>query len=605
MSRLTSALRSLALALVLGIATTPAAAWERALTADESAWSLAIDAAGDIVAAGYHRDPVTHVVSGLLLKLAGDDGHEMWRREIAGTGDGAVLAAVALDANGDAFVVGTVTNADRDIVMAKIAGGDGLVLWRHDLDGSAPVEPGSYQTDLGVGVGVGPDGDPIFAAAIYHWTEETNFLAIKFTSTIGAETWRHEVDGGIAGNELLVGFTLAPNGDPLLAGALNRATTSQDFAAVRLANSDGAEEWRYARDGGRGDVEGAYRVVVDPNGDVVAVGNLVQRAEASAIDPAIVKLDGATGTELWAYAPKVPGYAYATHVALDRSGNIFTAGRNLNGTFVMKVLADGTPAWLTSSSGSDERVWAVGTDAAGNTIVSGTFGDPGRLGIVARAGNDGAEIWRVERPTVTGATTAHVDSAGRVIAFGSNANVGDIETNGIALRLAPEISGQTLHVTDYASAAAKRALKLQSRHTGLILATAGGPSDPTIVGATLDLHNPESGELESATLAAGQWTAKPSPTGGITHRFKGSKTDPCQKVTVSNGKIEATCKGAGLGFTLDEATQGTLALRLRTGTVSYCANFGGTVQRDSGTLGAGKGSFKAKDAPAPASCSAP
>lgn len=601
----TSPFRSLALALVLGMATTPAAAWERELTADESAWSVAIDPAGDIIGAGYHRDPATHVVSGLVLKLAGNDGREVWRREIAGTGNGAVLADVALDGNGDAFVVGTVTNADRDIVMAKISGDDGRVLWRHDLDGSAPTEPGSYQTDLGIGVGVGPDGDPIFAAAIYHWTEETNFLAIKFMSTIGSERWRHEVDGGIAGNELLVGLTLAADGDPLLVGALHRETTSQDFAVVRLANADGAEEWRYARDGGLQDGEAAYRVAVDADGDVFAVGKFVQREGDASFDPAVVKLDGATGTELWAYAPTIAAYAYSTHVALDASGNVFTAGRSANGTFALKVLADGTPAWLTHSSGMDDRLRALGTDAGGNVVTAGTFGDPGHLGIVARAGSDGVEIWRVERTTVSGATTAHVDAAGRVVAFGSNAEGGDLGTKGIALRLAPEISGRALRVTDHSDAAAKRSLKLQSRHTGLILATPGGPSDPTIVGATLDLHNPESGELTSATLAATKWTVRSSPKGGITYRLKGGPTDPCQKITVSNGKIEAKCQGTGLGFTLDEATQGTLALRLRTGTISYCASFGGAVQHDFGTLGVGKGSFKAQSAPAPASCPVP
>ena len=57
-------------------------------------------------------------------------------------------------------------------------------------------------------------------------------------------------------------------------------------------------------------------------------------------------------------------------------------------------------------------------------------------------------------------------------------------------------------------------------------------------------------------------------------------------------------------FTLDEPTQGSLGLRLSTGTgnLRRCIVFGGTVNRDAGSMGRGAGVFKASEAPPPLAC---
>jgi hypothetical protein len=64
--------------------------------------------------------------------------------------------------------------------------------------------------------------------------------------------------------------------------------------------------------------------------------------------------------------------------------------------------------------------------------------------------------------------------------------------------------------------------------------------------------------------------------------------------------VAGVCGGAGIGFTLDEPAQGTLAVRLTLGTgpfaVRLCTRFGGTVKNDV------PGYFRAQDAPTPAAC---
>jgi hypothetical protein len=77
-------------------------------------------------------------------------------------------------------------------------------------------------------------------------------------------------------------------------------------------------------------------------------------------------------------------------------------------------------------------------------------------------------------------------------------------------------------------------------------------------------------------------------------------------VIVRAGRLTATCAGAGLAFTLDEAAQGALALGFTPGDGRRtCTVFGGVVSKDAPVMGSRPGQFNAKNAPAPASCPLP
>ena len=67
--------------------------------------------------------------------------------------------------------------------------------------------------------------------------------------------------------------------------------------------------------------------------------------------------------------------------------------------------------------------------------------------------------------------------------------------------------------------------------------------------------------------------------------------------------LEASCRGPGIAFTLDEASQGALVAELRVdGAPLQCFRFGGDVERDEGHDGARGGAFVARRAPATAAC---
>ena len=114
------------------------------------------------------------------------------------------------------------------------------------------------------------------------------------------------------------------------------------------------------------------------------------------------------------------------------------------------------------------------------------------------------------------------------------------------------------------------------------------------------MRNPETGEQATVDLPAEGWRAAKSG-----YRFVGP--GPCRKVALGRGRLSASCRGADLAFSLDEAQQSALEVELELGARAlFCARFGGDVRQNTGTgPSSPRGSFAATNAPAPESCALP
>ena len=136
--------------------------------------------------------------------------------------------------------------------------------------------------------------------------------------------------------------------------------------------------------------------------------------------------------------------------------------------------------------------------------------------------------------------------------------------------------------------------------------------DPVADGASVQLYN-ANGSGESTCLAlpsvAGSWRLSGLPS-RPKYRYKdaAAANGPCKTAAIAIGsgiKVICTAKQAPLAYSLDEPSQGAIAVRITSGGTTWCATFGGQVVRDSGTdppVDGGRGQFSAKDAPAPAAC---
>jgi hypothetical protein len=103
----------------------------------------------------------------------------MWRYDLAG--QFSAVQDLALDAAGDVYVTGT-NGEFINFLAAKITGGTGTELWRHEIGGN----------DVGVGlaVAVDPVGAPVFAGEV-----DLDFALLGFEPMSGAPLWSYTLTG--------------------------------------------------------------------------------------------------------------------------------------------------------------------------------------------------------------------------------------------------------------------------------------------------------------------------------------------------------------------------------------------------------------------------
>jgi len=101
----------------------------------------------------------------------------------------------------------------------------------------------------------------------------------------------------------------------------------------------------------------------------------------------------------------------------------------------------------------------------------------------------------------------------------------------------------------------------------------GSADDPTVAGGVLYVANASgSGEVVRVELPAAGWQAQGSPARprGFVFRDRAPGA-PIGQVTVASDRITLRGNGPGWAYTLDEAQQGRIALRLELGDSAWCA----------------------------------
>jgi len=174
-------------------------------------------------------------------------------------------------------------------------------------------------------------------------------------------------------------------------------------------------------------------LAVDSHGDVVAVGGKDEYALA-------IKLAGSTGQELWRRSYDSFGYVYSVFqsTAIDSRGNVLVAGSSMDSGHNYDILAvkldgaTGQELWHRDVHGPAHNydfAFAVATDGNDDVLVAGSTSNPigsfgSRFTIIKFAGLDGQELWRYtlllpDPPYNDVASSLAIDSFGDVIAVGS------------------------------------------------------------------------------------------------------------------------------------------------------------------------------------------
>lgn len=587
---------------VLICAMPAAASWRtRFLSPSEGggAAAVAVDGAGDVVAAGGRLSPTD---AGAVAKYDGADGAEVWHRLLSGTNpDSNYLEDVALESNGDAVVVGTFSNVgtNTDLAVVKLAAADGAEIWR-------TVVHSGY--DNGTAVAVDAGGDVVAGGGFWIGNTTRDVVVLKLAGATGVETWRWVLSAAPNDTNHVFDVAVDGAGDVIAVGTFQNA-----LGAVKLDGTTGAQIWRASLD--------AYSeptaVVLGGTGDVFVPAFL--SVGTAGDDFGVLRLSGTTGAELWRYSTRGEGWAFAVNgarsLALDAAGDVVAAGEIVNhATYqdiaVVKLAgATGSEVWRTVISGSTdpysyEQAASVAVDGAGDVVAGVALGNRRSEppAVLKLSGSTGAERWR----QVSGGTEVTLFAGGDIAAAGSShvMRVSGLD-GGIGT-----VAGRTLQVRDRTGDTTAELLVGLAVDPAISMPPPGSAGDPALGGATVRLVNPLT--LESATLAipgGAGWTAIGNPPGSKGWRYRDltGAGGPCKSALARPGKLKALCQGTQgpIPFSLDEPSQGTLVFSLQLGSAApQCATFGGTIRRDQGAGAPGEtGYFLAAEAPpAPGGC---
>lgn len=448
-------LLTLVVAVALAVLAPPALAWERTVdgpaSGADTVAAAAVDAAGNVAVAGA-MEGAGGSPDFAVLKLSGVDGTPLWAAPATFDGSAAGedrAEAVAVDAAGDVIAAGTLANTGtgRDLAVVKLAGATGALVWAAPatVNGTA-----AGSTDEATAVAVDAAGDVIAAGFTQNASTNLDLTVVKLAGATGAPRWAAPVtiDGTAHGGDLAFALALDAAGDVVVAGTTQNVGTSLDFTVVKLAGGSGAELWRRSIAGTTGGgVDQALAVAVDPAGDVAAAG--FSQNAGTAFDLTVVRLSGSTGTLLWPQPVKLSGAVVGSEdqgngVAVDASGNVVATGllqrasddETVSDFVVVKLAAaNGVEVWRRTVAGGvadsfDAEGVAVAVDPGGNALAGGRVENAATgtdFALVRLAAADGVELVRrtLGGSAATSADAARavaVDRAGNLVGAGTLGN---------------------------------------------------------------------------------------------------------------------------------------------------------------------------------------
>src|SRR5205823_2932504 len=236
--------------------------------------------------------------------------------------------------------------------VVKVSGTTGNILWRQTV--AAPTGPYPY----GRAITVDGAGDAVVAGG-------GNMTLIKLSGATGAMVWSYTLSGSTDS----FGLALAVD------GAGDVGAVGWDFIVAKVSGTNGTEAWGHSNDFGRA-------VGRDAMGDVFVAGD-VQNATEGHSDGAVVKLSGATGTELWP-VQVISGTAglgdHVNDLAVDAVGDAIVAGQTWDVGTDFTILkfsgSTGERLWFTTIDGTEfgaqDLASAVTVDGAGTIAAAGT-----------------------------------------------------------------------------------------------------------------------------------------------------------------------------------------------------------------------------------------
>jgi len=235
----------------------------------EEARAVAVDRTGDVIAAGMLEGGTSaeyHATQDFaVVKLAGNSGAERWRFLLDGSADQTDEAyVVSVDGAGDIIAAGVLCEGsfcDEVVTVVKLAGADGHLLWRQSVPAWRVNE-----------IAVDGDGNALIAVSTSGPGAGNDFGVFKLESASGQLLWGTHVSASAMGWEEAFRVGVVASGDVFASGFTADDPGSGWLTAVRLDGATGAEVWRHVFRAGT--LGSGRALALTDDGDVVVGGTV-------------------------------------------------------------------------------------------------------------------------------------------------------------------------------------------------------------------------------------------------------------------------------------------------------------------------------------------
>lgn len=328
---------------------------------------LAVDGAGNIYVTGESDGGSTWYDFATVKYNA--DGVEQWVARYDGTSDLDRAYAIAVDADGSAYVTGS---ARLGSYFSK------AVTIKYDADGNELWVAVFDEGDSGKDIAVDAAGNVYVAGVRSDYGTSSDYLLIKY-DTEGNELWDQRYNGSGNLQDLVTKIAVDVDGNAIITGRSLRtqSAVNYDMTTVKYA-PDGTELWVSRINGSADAADAGNDLAVDAAGNVHVVGYLTTGTQ---YDLTTVKLD-ADGNELWRdlYDGPVSSFDTGKAIALDYAGNVYvTASSYGPGTdadwVALKYDAAGVRQWEMRYDGPSSLFDVpadIAVDSFGDVVLSGT-----------------------------------------------------------------------------------------------------------------------------------------------------------------------------------------------------------------------------------------
>ena len=281
-------------------------AWQKSFAAspltdwNADAWDVACDAAGNVYVCGTVQTgtgPSGSVSSLVVRKLAGNDGHAIWKRFYAGPANSFNQGShLALDAGGNAYCTGYGQNAhgDSDIITCKVRAGDGRLMWVRRIAGA------KHRNDEGADLVV--RGAHVWVTGGEYTSATTRVVALAKYTLAGKRLWLHTWLERANTAESPKALAVDNHGNAVVVGAGTNNPVTREHAFILRWSAAGRLQWRRISYDSVSHEANWKDVVCDAAGRIWAGGYAVSGGSESFL----VARYSTTGTRVWRSAWKGP-----------------------------------------------------------------------------------------------------------------------------------------------------------------------------------------------------------------------------------------------------------------------------------------------------------